>query len=179
MALRPVLSSVTLVALLITLLCTGCAKEAPPPSTPEAQPRPAAPALAPAPAPGLGEAARQQRFQQSLQACQNQDIHVDFDTYDLRPDARAILERKAAFLKENGSVRTQIEGHCDERGTSAYNLVLGECRAHAATQYLATAGINAARLSTMSYGKERPLDPGHNEVAWAKNRRDTFVGTAP
>ena len=177
MAMRPVLSSVTLVALLLMALFAGCAKEEPPPPTPEAQPRPAAPALAPAPAPGLGEAARQQRFQQAMQEFQNQDISFDFDQYDLRPDARAILDRKVAFLNENGSVRVQIEGHCDERGTSEYNLVLGERRANASKQYVTTAGINTARLSTISYGKERPLDPGHDEAAWARNRRAHFVIT--
>src|SRR5262245_23998764 len=176
MAMRPVLSSVTLVALLLSFLFTSCAKEEPPPPTAEAQPRAAAPPPAPpvpppvSPAPGLS-------FQQALQEFQNQDINFDFDKYDIRPDARAILDRKVAFLNANGSVRTQIEGHCDERGTSAYNMVLGERRANAAKQYLTTAGVSAGRLSTISYGKERPLDPGQNEVAWARNRRDHFVVT--
>ena len=79
-------------------------------------------------------------------------------------------------MNQNPSVRVQIEGHCDERGTEEYNLALGERRANAAKQYLTTAGISAGRLSTISYG-ERPLDPGHNEAAWAKNRRDHFVIT--
>jgi peptidoglycan-associated lipoprotein len=182
MAMRPVLSSVTLVALLLTFLFTACHKEEPPPPTAEAQPRPVAP---PSGAPPLGpstgvtttDVTRTQRFQQAIQEFQNQDINFDFDKYDLRPDARAILDRKAAFLNENGSVRTQIEGHCDERGTEAYNMVLGERRANAARQYLTTAGISAGRLATISYGKERPLDPGHNEAAWARNRRDHFVVT--
>jgi peptidoglycan-associated lipoprotein len=179
MAMRPVLSSVTLVALLLTFFFTACHKEEPPPPTAEAQPRPTAPPPGPppgpapvpvSPAPGLS-------FQQAIQEFQNQDINFDFDRYDLRPDARAILDRKAAFLNGNGSVRTQIEGHCDERGTEAYNLALGERRANTARQYLTTAGISAGRLSTISYGKERPLDPGHNEAAWARNRRDHFVVT--
>lgn len=182
MAMRPVLSSVTLVALLITFLFTGCAKEEPPPPTAEAQPRPLAPSPSvPPPGPGTGgittETTRTQRFQQAVQEFQNQDIYFDFDQYDLRPDARATLDRKAAFLNENSSVRTQIEGHCDERGTSAYNMVLGERRANAAKQYLTTAGISPSRVATISYGKERPLDPGHNEAAWARNRRDHFVVT--
>jgi peptidoglycan-associated lipoprotein len=185
MTMRPVLSSVTLVALLITFLFTGCAKEEPPPPTAEAQPRPLAPSPGGPPlgGPGTGtsgitsETTRTQRFQQAVQEFQNQDINFDFDQYDLRPDARAILDRKAAFLNENGSVRTQVEGHCDERGTSAYNMVLGERRANAAKQYLATTGISASRMATISYGKERPLDPGHNEAAWSRNRRDHFVVT--
>ena len=179
MTLRPVLSSVTLVALLLTFLFIGCAKEEPPPPTAEAQPRPPAPAPAPAPvpAPAPMAAAPSRTFQQALQEFQNQDIYFDFDRYDLRPDARAILDRKVAFLNENGSVRVQVEGHCDERGTNAYNMVLGERRATAARQYLTTAGVSAGRVSTISYGEERPIDPGHNEAAWAKNRRAHFAVT--
>ena len=178
MAMRPVLSSVTLVALFLTFLFTACHKEAPPPPTAEAQPRPTGPPPGPPPGPPVAPAPVPSRtFQQAIQEFQNQDINFDFDKYDLRPDARAILDRKAAFLNENGSVRTQIEGHCDERGTEAYNMVLGERRANAARQYLTTAGISAGRLATISYGKERPLDPGHNEAAWARNRRDHFVVT--
>jgi peptidoglycan-associated lipoprotein len=176
MTMRPILSSVTLVALLLTFLFVGCAKEEPPPPMAEAPPRPAAPpppAPAPAPAPAPGPSISQQAFQEF----QNQDINFDFDKYDLRTDARAILDRKASFLNQISSVRAQIEGHCDERGTSEYNLALGERRANAAKQYLTTAGISAARLSTISYGKERPLDPGQNEAAWARNRRAHFVIT--
>jgi peptidoglycan-associated lipoprotein len=175
MAMRPVLSSVTLVALILTFLFVGCAKEEPPPPTVEPPPRPAAPPppppspLPPPPGPSIS--------QQAFQEFQNQDIYFDFDKYDLRTDARATLDRKASFLNQNSSVRVQIEGHCDERGTEEYNLALGERRANAAKQYLTTAGISAGRLSTISYGKERPLDPGHNEAAWAKNRRDHFVIT--
>ena len=110
MAMRPILSSVTLVALILTFLFVGCAKEEPPPPTAEAQPRPAAPPPpppAPAPAPAPGPSISQQAFQEF----QNQDINFDFDKYDLRPDARTILDRKAAFLNQNSSVRVQIEGH--------------------------------------------------------------------
>jgi peptidoglycan-associated lipoprotein len=175
MAMRPVLSSVTLVALILTFLFVGCAKEEPPPPTVEPPPRPAAPPPPPPspPPPPPGPSISQQAFQEF----QNQDIYFDFDKYDLRTDARATLDRKASFLNQNSSVRVQIEGHCDERGTSEYNLALGERRANAAKQYLTTAGISAGRLSTISYGEERPLDPGHNEAAWARNRRDHFVIT--
>jgi peptidoglycan-associated lipoprotein len=174
MTMRPVLSSVTLVALSLTFLLVGCSKEEPAPPTAEAQPRPVAPPPPPAaPAPPPGPSITQQAFQDF----QNQDIFFDFDQYDLRTDARATLDRKAAFLNQNSSVRSQIEGHCDERGTNEYNLALGERRANAAKQYLTTAGVNAARLSTISYGEERPLDPGRNEAAWARNRRAHFVIT--
>jgi peptidoglycan-associated lipoprotein len=176
MAMRPILSSVTLVALILTFLFVGCAKEEPPPPTTEAPPpRPAAPPPPPppAPTPPPGPSISQQAFQEF----QNQDINFDFDQYDLRTDARTILDRKASFLNQNSSVRVQIEGHTDERGTNEYNLALGERRANGAKQYLTTAGISAGRLSTISYGEERPLDPGHNEAAWARNRRDHFVIT--
>jgi peptidoglycan-associated lipoprotein len=175
MAMRPVLSSVTLVALILTFLFVGCAKEEPPPPTVEPPPRPAAPPPPPPspPPPPPGPSISQQAFQEF----QNQDIYFDFDKYDLRTDARATLDRKASFLNQNPSVRVQIEGNTDERGTAEYNLALGERRANAAKQYLTTAGISAGRLSTISYGEERPLDPGHNEAAWAKNRRDHFVIT--
>ena len=176
MAMRPVLSSVTLVALILTFLFVGCAKEEPPPPTTEPPPRPAAPPPPPPPpatTPSPGPSISQQEFQ----AFQNQDINFDFDKYDLRTDARTILDRKASFLNQNSSVRVQIEGHTDDRGTNEYNLALGERRANAAKQYLTTAGISAGRLSTISYGEERPLDPAQNEAAWAKNRRDHFVIT--
>jgi len=175
MAMGPVLSSVTLVALILTFLFVGCAKEEPPPPTVEPPPRPAAPPPPPPspPPPPPGPSISQQAFQEF----QNQDIYFDFDKYDLRTDARATLDRKASFLNQNSSVRVQIEGHTDDRGTAEYNLALGERRANAAKQYLTTAGISAGRLSTISYGEERPLDPGHNEAAWAKNRRDHFVIT--
>jgi peptidoglycan-associated lipoprotein len=99
------------------------------------------------------------------------DIHFDFDKYDIRPGDTEILKGNAALLMKHPSVRIQIEGHCDERGTIEYNLALGERRANSAKKYLISLGISADRISTISYGKEKPLDPGHNEEAWAKNRR--------
>ena len=99
------------------------------------------------------------------------DIHFDFDKYDIRPEDAATLRENAAFLKRSPSMKIQVEGHCDERGTTEYNLALGERRANATKKYLVSLGIPSDRISTISYGKERPLDPGHNEEAWAKNRR--------
>jgi len=99
------------------------------------------------------------------------DIHFDFDKYDIRPGDAALLKENAALLKKFLNVKIQIEGHCDERGTIEYNLALGERRANKTKDYLVSLGISAARISTISYGKEKPLDPGHDEEAWAKNRR--------
>jgi peptidoglycan-associated lipoprotein len=103
------------------------------------------------------------------------DIHFDFDKYDIRPGDAEILKENAALLMKNPSVKIQIEGHCDERGTVEYNLALGERRANSAKRYLSSLGLTVNRVSTISYGKEKPLDPGHNEEAWAKNRRDHFI----
>jgi peptidoglycan-associated lipoprotein len=103
------------------------------------------------------------------------DIHFDFDKYDIRPGNAEILKENAALLKKYPDVKIQIEGHCDERGTVEYNLALGERRANSTKSYLTSLGISTNRLSTISYGKERPLDPGHNEEAWAKNRRSHFI----
>ena len=102
-------------------------------------------------------------------------VFFDFDRSDLKPEARATLERQAAWLKQYSNVRLQIEGHCDERGTREYNLALGERRANAAKNYLVALGIPASRLSTISYGKERPAVLGSNETSWAQNRRAVSV----
>ncbi len=103
------------------------------------------------------------------------DIHFDFDRYDVRPQDTEILKQNAALLSKSPNVKIQIEGHCDERGTAEYNLALGERRANSAKKYLVSLGIPANRISTISYGKEKPLDPAHTEEAWAKNRRDHFI----
>ena len=103
------------------------------------------------------------------------DINFDFDKYDIRPKDAEILKENAALLSKYPKVKIQIEGHCDERGTNEYNLALGERRANAAKKYLVSVGIATDRISIISYGEEKPLDPGHNEEAWAKNRRDHFV----
>lgn len=101
-------------------------------------------------------------------------IHFDFDSYELKPQDREILKEKAAILRNRQAIELMIEGHCDERGTEEYNLALGERRARAAYEYLILLGISPDRMSIISYGEEKPLDPGHNEEAWAKNRRAQF-----
>ncbi len=105
----------------------------------------------------------------------NENIHFDFDKYNLLPLAQQILQKKAEWLWNNHDVTVIIEGHCDERGTNEYNLALGDRRAESARTYLINLGIAGSRLTTISYGEERPVDSGHNEVAWAKNRRAHFI----
>jgi peptidoglycan-associated lipoprotein len=104
-----------------------------------------------------------------------QRIHFDFDKYFIRDDMKPILEKNAQWLKKFPSVKILIEGHCDERGTEEYNMALGEKRAKSTMNYLISLGISPERIKIISYGKSRPLDPGHNEEAWALNRRAEFV----
>jgi peptidoglycan-associated lipoprotein len=106
------------------------------------------------------------------------DALFDYDKADLRDDARSVLAANADWLKKFSSVQVLIEGHCDERGTAAYNLALGDRRANAARDYLASLGVDASRIKTVSYGKERPICSDSNEGCWQRNRRAAFVITA-
>ncbi len=104
-----------------------------------------------------------------------QMIHFDYDKYFIRDDAKPVLEANADWLKKYDAAVILIEGHCDERGTEEYNLALGEKRAKSTLDYLASLGISADRIRTISYGKSMPLDPEHNEISWQKNRRAQFL----
>jgi peptidoglycan-associated lipoprotein len=104
-----------------------------------------------------------------------QMIHFDYDRYFIRDDAKPVLEANAEWLKKYDSLVILIEGHCDERGTEEYNLALGEKRAKSTLDYLSSLGVSAERIRTISYGKSMPLDPGHNEISWQKNRRAQFL----
>jgi len=103
------------------------------------------------------------------------EIYFDFDDFQLKPDARGTLKMNSDWLTKNPAVTLQVEGHCDERGASEYNLALGAKRAQAAKDYLTTLGIASARITTISYGSEIPVCTEHNEDCWQKNRRDRFV----
>jgi len=104
-----------------------------------------------------------------------QDIHFDFDRYNIRDDAKVILEENAAWLKKNPGVKIQIEGHCDERGTTEYNLALGDRRAKSTRDYLVSLGIDPGRVLTISFGEEKPQCTEKTEDCWQKNRRSHFV----
>lgn len=103
------------------------------------------------------------------------DIYFEFDQYNLRADDRDMLKSHAGWLKNNASTQVEIEGHCDERGTGEYNLALGAKRAQTAKDYLATLGVPAGRITTISYGKELPVCREQTEECWQRNRRDRFV----
>lgn len=99
------------------------------------------------------------------------DVYFEFDKSDITPQAIASLNKNAEWLKANPKVKILVEGHCDERGTIEYNLALGQKRATSVRNYLISLGIKAERINSISYGEEKPLDPAHNEEAWARNRR--------
>jgi peptidoglycan-associated lipoprotein len=165
---------VMLAAVLGVVALTGCAKKATvkPPAPAEAPPQtqttPPKPSTETPPTPAPVETSHK------LSASDLQPVFFDFDASTLRDDARSALDADAHLLRDNPDVKVVVEGHCDERGTPEYNQALGERRAKAAKDYLVQAGIAASRLETISYGKERPFDPGHDEAAWAKNRRAHF-----
>jgi peptidoglycan-associated lipoprotein len=121
-----------------------------------------------------GATTRAQTLQEQLVAVGDR-VFFDYDKSDLKPEARRQIERWAAFLKTNANATITIEGHCDERGTREYNLGLGERRANAAKNFLVSQGIEARRVATISYGKERPAVNGSNEAAWSQNRRSVAV----
>ena len=103
------------------------------------------------------------------------DINFAFDSYSIDASAKGLLDANVAYFKENSGVSAQIEGHCDERGTNEYNMVLGVNRGKAVMDYMVASGVASNRLTTVSYGEEVPLDPAHTEEAWAMNRRAHFA----
>ena len=181
---------VTILILAIALIMTGCPKKTVVKEEPTVKKEEAAKAET-EPTTKEKESKAKEEFEKGLVAQKTpgiegevfessllKDIHFDFDKYDIRPGDAAALKENAALLKKYHNVKIQIEGHCDERGTVEYNLALGERRANSTRTYLVSIGVSPERISTISYGKERPLDPAHNEEAWAKNRRAHTIITA-
>lgn len=173
---------------------TATTPAAPPPAAPAAQPQPEAKPEAPAAAqpqapkpeeskPEAPKPAEQAAPTVPAQApaavvvapgMELKIIYFDFDKYDIKPEFRDAIKFNAQELNKNRSVKVTIEGHADERGTTEYNLALGERRAVAVQKALIAEGVDGSRLKVVSYGEERPVDPGHDEAAWAKNRRGQF-----
>ena len=154
----------------------GTTTAAPAPSS--SQPAMAAPTpgsgstAAPAPAPAPGARPSPKEF---VAVAEMRDVFFDFDKYDVRPSDAKILDANAAWLKTNAEHLVLIEGHCDERGTNEYNLALGERRAKSTMNYLVSQGIQASRITIISYGEERPVCTEKTEECWAKNRRAHFL----
>ena len=174
-----------LVATCLVLVVLGCRKKQPvetPPLPPEPTPPPTA---APAPTPKPTEV--QEPFKEEKPSAPEeltadqikargllQTIYFDLDKHDLSDTARSTLRTNAEWLKAHPNWKVVVEGHCDERGTTEYNLELGSRRSRAVRDYLISLGIPESRFRTVSYGEERPASPGHDEAAWAKNRRAEF-----
>jgi len=154
------------------LFAAGCAKKAA-----EAPPTPPAPPVVQTttPEPTPSSASETPVPVPTVTAGDFTDAFFDLDSYALRDDAKVALDLAAKLLRDQADVNVTLEGHCDERGTVEYNQALGEKRANAARDYLVNAGVSAARVQTLSYGKERPFAEGHDESSWAQNRRAHFV----
>jgi peptidoglycan-associated lipoprotein len=151
--------------------------ESPEPTKPPAPPEPIRdPAVTP-PAPIVEDRMATASLDEINKNSPLRPVFFEYDSSEISGDSQQVLQANADVLRKQKSWVITIEGHCDERGTAEYNLALGERRAVAARTYLVSLGIPAERLRIVSYGKEFPFDPGHNESAWSKNRRDHFVVT--
>jgi peptidoglycan-associated lipoprotein len=162
-------------------------KKKPPTTTESAKPATEAPTspsteVAPPPAPRSESPVQVEGLPGSVEEINRRgflkDAFFDYDKSDLRDDARTALSANADWLKKNPSVQFLIEGHCDDRGTTEYNLALGDRRANSAREYLVSLGIDASRIRTVSYGKERPFCTAQTEECWQQNRRAHFLATA-
>lgn len=186
------LSAFLITALLMSIVASACSKKTPPVARPMPPPgtatggatggpppAPPEPVSEPVVVPSMPEDAVASRSLDEL----NRDspltpVFYDLDSADLSPTAQQVLQDNAQVLRKYSTWQITVEGHCDERGTAEYNLALGERRAMTARDYLVSLGIAASRVKTVSYGKEFPFDPAHNDAAWSKNRRAHFVITA-
>lgn len=180
------LAALAFLAVAVLPLTEGCKKK-PPTTTEEARPPVEAPttpetAVPPPPAPPRDTPEGGDVMSEEIDALNRkgylQDAYFDYDASDLRDDARSALSSNAEWLKRYPSIQVLISGHCDERGTSAYNLALGDSRANAARAYLESLGVSGGRLRTVSYGKERPFCAESSEDCWQQNRRAHFVITS-
>ncbi|NNG00853.1 MAG: peptidoglycan-associated lipoprotein Pal [Desulfobacteraceae bacterium] len=177
---KGVLFYTTIVLAVMGMMFTvSCAKKAvttePAVEEPAAEPAPEPAVEAPAEPTVDPEAEAARLREMEEMRFQNEHIYFEFDSAVLLPEAQNTLRRKAEWLRTYADAMVVVEGHCDERGTNAYNLALGEKRAESAKSFLIDLGISGMRIDTISYGEERPLDMSSNEEAWAKNRRGQFL----
>jgi peptidoglycan-associated lipoprotein len=167
-----------LAVFVLVIVALGChKKEAPPP------PPPPPPVVEKKPEPpkvdstAIWARQRAEKVAKAKSAIEAKRIHFDFDKSDIKPEFRPVLMEIADMMKEFSEISIRIEGHCDERGTEAYNLALGERRGNSARQFLIDSGVSGGRIDTKSWGEVRPVATGHNEEAWSQNRRDEFIVT--
>lgn len=160
--------------------CRKKVEEVPPPPPPQVEEQPKVEKVEEPPVVKEPELTEEEIFlRKSLEEINNEAplnmVHFDYDKYFIRDDAKPVLEANAQWLNKFKTVEILIEGHCDERGTEEYNMALGEKRAKNTFDYLVSLGISSNRIKTISYGKSQPIDPGHNEISWQKNRRAKFT----
>ena len=156
------------------LATAGCAKKRPAVLPPAPGPAPSD-SMGQGPGGNVGDAVVPGSSADFKRSVQSDTVNFDVDHYDIDPQARAILDTQSQWLAKYPNVRITIEGHCDERGTREYNLALGDRRANAAKNYLAERGVSPGRITTISYGKERPVALGSDDASWAQNRRAVTV----
>ncbi len=171
MMLRNCRGAVVLLASLLVLASAGCSKKPKPAVTPP----PEQTQTTPTPPPAQPETPVQQPTETRPTTVELKDVFFDFDKFNLRDDAKGTLDSDGKQLVDAAGTNVLLEGHCDERGTVEYNLALGQKRADAVKSYLVQYGVDASKLSTISYGEERPFAQGHDEAAWSLNRRVHFV----
>ncbi len=182
---RTRITPTTLLAIGAALLTVACSSKPQPVAAPEAKPVAAVTVpvtVQPPPAQADLEAKDRTRVDVEVDEMNRtgylKDAYFDYNEYEIRQDQRDALEKNAAWLKGHPTVTISVAGHCDERGTAQYNMALGQQRAQAVRDYLVQLGIDASRIQIISYGNERPFAVGHDESAWAQNRRDHFLVTA-
>lgn len=160
MVVRSLISGMALLLVLVVLV-GGCSRKIVKPTPP------------PPPPPGPYVGVQGPVAEQDVQVVQAElkIIYFDYDKYTLSPEAQSACQFNAEILRQSPQFKVVAEGHCDERGTAEYNLALGERRAYSVQEFLLGLGVSPDRITTVSYGSELPVDPGHNEAAWAKNRR--------
>ncbi len=162
-------------AMLMTVSCQKKQMEvAPEPPVAQIEEAPVTETAPPVVTTGEDDAVRRER-EEARRMFISEDIHFAFDDSSLSSTAQEVLQRKASWMRDNPDDAVVVEGHCDERGTTEYNIALGDRRAQSAKAFLVDLGIASSRLSTVSYGEEMPVDPRHTEDAYAKNRRAHFT----
>lgn len=163
-----------ILVLALALSVVGCKKKAPK-ETPPPPPPPQVEEVTPPAAPDTtGQAMREMQAAMDADRARIQTVYFDYDKSDIRADQRERVTTNAEILRRWTAWQVSVEGNCDERGTNEYNLALGERRAASGKQALVAAGVDAGRITTVSYGEERPANPGHDDAAWGQNRRDEF-----
>lgn len=175
----------TCAAILVVAIAAGCKPKTPPSTTPQTPPAPVeTPAPTPEPTPAVAEPFPQQPVETApaeptIDELNRQGVlrtvYFAYDSNDIDDAAKATLQANARWIAAHPRYTVEIGGHCDERGAIGYNVALGDRRAAAVKSYLATLGADGSKLVSVSYGEEKPADPGHDETAWAKNRRAEFL----